>query len=188
MMNEMNVKMAGVRDWKDPGECSDVGLFSRTIAQQGGYAMKRMLIAAMVVLLVLVGLAYAQERIASVEAKALLNKAVAYYKTNGQEKAFAAFNDRKGQFVDQELYIFALDMNGKVLAHGIKPALIGKDMTEIRDADEKNFIKEIVEVVKTQGEGVVRYKWENPKSLAVEQKSSYVERVNGVILGCGYYK
>ena len=149
--------------------------------------MKRMLIAAMVVLLGLVGLAYAQGRIASVEAKALLNRAVAFYKANGQGKAFAAFNDRKGQFVEQELYIFALDMDGKILAHGIKPDLIGKDMNEIRDVYEKKFLVEMVDKAKTKGTGIVHYRWENPRTLAVEDKSSYIERVNGVILGCGYY-
>lgn len=149
--------------------------------------MKRIAIAGMVVLLVLVGLAYAQERIASVEAKALLNRAVAFYKANGQEKAFAAFNDRKGQFVDQELYIFALDMNGKILAHGIKPDLIGKDMNEIRDVYEKKFLMEMVDKAKTKGTGIVHYRWENPRTLTVEDKSSYIEKVNGVILGCGYY-
>jgi len=150
--------------------------------------MKRTLVAGMVFLFVVVGLVYAQERIASVEAKALLNKAVAFYKANGQEKAFAAFNDRKGQFVDQELYIFVLDMNGKILAHGVKPGLIGKDMNEIRDVYEKNFIKEMVDKAKTKGAGVVHYNWENPRTLSVVHESSYIETVNGVVLGCGYYE
>ena len=117
----------------------------------------------------------------------MLNRAVAFYKANGQEKAFAAFNDREGSFVDQELYILVVDMNGRILAHGTKPEWIGKDMTGIRDAHEKNFIREIVAMAKTKGTGTVHYRWENPRTLAVEQKSSYVENVNGVILGCGYH-
>jgi signal transduction histidine kinase len=150
--------------------------------------MKRILVAGMVLLFVVVGLVDAQERIASVEAKALLNKAVAFYKANGQEKAFAAFNDRKGPFVDQELYIFVLDMNGKILAHGVKPELIGKDMNEIRDVYEKNFLKEMVVKAKTKGAGVVHHNWENPRTLSVVHESSYVETVKGVVLGCGYYE
>lgn len=149
--------------------------------------MKRTAAAGIAGLFVLVGLAHAQERIALAEAKVLLKKAIAFYKTNGQEKALAAFNDRPGQFVDQELYIFALDINGRILAHGTKPEWIGKNMTGIRDAHEKNFIREIVTVAKTTGTGNVQYRWENPRTLAVEQKSSYVENVNGVILGCGYH-
>jgi cytochrome c len=149
--------------------------------------MKRLL-AGIVILFMVVGLAYAQDRGSSAEAKALLDKAVAFYKANGQEKAFAAFNDSKGQFVSKDLYIFALDVNGKILSHGANAGLIGKDMIGTKDADGKLFMKEMVETAKTKGKGTVDYKWENPKTKIVEQKSSYVEKVDGVVLGCGYYK
>ena len=149
--------------------------------------MKRLL-AGIVILFMVVGLAYAQDRGTSTEAKALLDKAVAFYKANGQTKAFAAFNDAKGQFVSKDLYIFALDMNGKILSHGANASLIGKDMMGAKDADGKLFMKEMVEVGKTKVKGAIDYKWENPKTKKVEQKSSYVEKVDSVILGCGYYK
>ena len=149
--------------------------------------MKRLL-AGIVILFMVVGLAYAQDRGTSPEAKALLDKAVVFYKANGQDKAFAAFNDSKGQFVSKDLYIFALDMNGKILSHGANAGLIGKDMMGTKDADGKLFMKEMVETAKTKGKGTVDYKWENPKTKIVEQKSSYVEKVDGVVLGCGYYK
>ena len=149
--------------------------------------MKRLL-AGIVILFMVVGLAYAQDRGTSPEAKALLDKAVVFYKANGQDKAFAAFNDSKGQFVSKDLYIFALDMNGKILSHGANAGLIGKDMMGTKDADGKLFMKEMVETTKTKGKGTVDYKWENPKTKVVEQKSSYVEKVDSVVLGCGYYK
>ncbi len=149
--------------------------------------MKKVL-AGLIILLLVCSFAYAQERGNASEAMALLNKAVAYYKANGQAKAFAAFNDPKGQFVNKDLYIFALDMNGKILAHGANAALIGKDMMGAKDADGKLFMKEMVDAGK-KGKGSVDYKWENPKTKKVEQKSSYVEKVdNNVILGCGFYK
>ena len=149
--------------------------------------MKRLL-AGIVILFMVVGLAYAQDRGTAAEAKALLDKAVVFYKANGQDKAFAAFNDSKGQFVSKDLYIFALDMNGKILSHGANAGLIGKDMMGAKDADGKLFMKDMVETGKTKGKGTIDYKWENPKTKKVEQKSSYVEKVDGVVLGCGYYK
>jgi signal transduction histidine kinase len=149
--------------------------------------MKRLL-AGIVILFMVVGLAYAQDRGTAAEAKALLDKAVVFYKANGQDKAFAAFNDSKGQFASKDLYIFALDMNGKILSHGANAGLIGKDMMGTKDADGKLFMKEMVETTKTKGKGTVDYKWENPKTKVVEQKSSYVEKVDSVVLGCGYYK
>jgi len=149
--------------------------------------MKRIVMAAVVILFVVVGLAYAQNRSPAEEAKSMLDKAVAFYKANGPEKAFATFNDPKGPFVKGDLYIFAVDLNGKILAHGVKAGLIGKSSKEIRDADEKNFIEEMVAVAKSKGAGTVNYKWENPGSLVVEKKSSYIEKVDGVVLGCGYF-
>ena len=144
--------------------------------------------ACIIVLMLVAGSAWAQDRGSAVEAKALLDKAVAYYKANGQSKAFAAFNDPKGAFASKDLYIFALDMDGKILAHGANAALIGRDMMGAKDADGKLFMKEMVGVAKEKGKGSIDYKWENPKTKAVEQKSSFVEKVDGVVLGCGYYK
>jgi signal transduction histidine kinase len=61
-------------------------------------------------------------------------------------------------------------------------------MMGAKDADGKLFMKEMVDVGKMKGKGSIDYKWENPKTKKVEQKSSYVEKVDDVILGCGYYK
>ena len=149
--------------------------------------MRKIVMACAVILCMAVGLAYAQDRATATEAKAMLDKAVAFYKANGPEKAFAAFNDPKGAFVDKDLYIFVLDTNGTVIAHGIKPGLIGKGTKQIKDANERNFLVDIVTVAESQGAGTVEYWWENPRSGAVEEKHTYVEKVNGVILGCGYY-
>lgn len=150
--------------------------------------MKRIIAATFILLLLVAGVAYGQDRGTAAEAKALLGDAVAFYKANGQDKAFAAFNDPKGKFVKKDLYIFALDMNGKIIAHGANAALIGKDMMGAKDADGKLFMKEMIEVGKSKGQGAVDYKWESPKTKKVEQKSSYLEKVNNVVLGCGYYK
>jgi cytochrome c len=151
--------------------------------------MKKVFAALLIVTLV-VSFAYAQAtRGTAAEAKALLDKAVAFYKANGEAKAFAAFNDPKGQFVSKDLYIFALDMTGKVIAHGVNPGLIGKDLSKTPDADGKFFMNEMVKVAKTKGHGSVDYKWENKVTKKVEPKSSYVQKVaDNVVLGCGYYK
>ena len=55
-----------------------------------------------------------------------MKKGIEFYKANGKDKALAAFNDPKGQFVKDDLYIFVLDLNGKMLAH-TKADLVGKD-------------------------------------------------------------
>jgi cytochrome c len=156
---------------------------------EGGITMKRTIIACIIIVFVVVGFVYAQDCGTAEEAKAMLDKAIAFYKANGPEKAFATFNDPKGAFVYKDLYVFVVDLNGKVLAHGANAGLIGKGMNEISDADGKNFIAEMVVVAQSKGAGTVDYWWENPLQYqVVEAKSSYIERVDGAVLGCGYYK
>jgi hypothetical protein len=150
--------------------------------------MKKIVVAITVILFVAVSLAYAEDRGTPAEAKAMLDKAVAFYKKNGPEIAVVALNNPKGLFVYKDLYVFAVDMKGKIIAHSIKPGLIGKGPREIRDADEVDFLDMMVAVAKTKGKGTVNYRWENPETLVVEKKTSYIEKVDGVILGCGYFE
>ncbi|RZI44625.1 histidine kinase [Herbaspirillum sp. HC18] len=122
------------------------------------------------------------------EATALAKKAIAFIKANGKEKAYAEFTNPNGQFKDRDLYIFVVDFNGKTLAHGANPKLVDKNMIELKDADGKLFVKEFIDVAKAKGKGWVDYKWPNPVTKAIEAKSSYVEKVDDVLIACGIYK
>lgn len=134
--------------------------------------------------------AVAAERGTADEANALVKKAVAYLKANGKEKAFTAFNDPKGQFVDRDLYIFVYDMQGNNMAigNGNAAKMVGKSLIDMRDADGKYIIKSFIETVNAKGKGWVDYKWPNPVTKGIEAKSSYVEKVDDVIVGSGVYK
>jgi signal transduction histidine kinase len=122
------------------------------------------------------------------DAKAMVEKAATYLKSNGKEKAFAEFTNQKGLFIKGELYIFAIDSTGMVFAHGGNPKLVGKDMSALRDSDGKFFIKDMIEGAKTKGSGWSDYKWANPTTNKIEDKSTYFMKYNDVILGCGIYK
>ena len=122
------------------------------------------------------------------EAMTLVDKAIAYYKANGREKAFTEFNNPKGPFVKGELYIFIWDLTGKVLAHGANEKLIGKDVSQLKDVDGKLFVQEGVELAKAKGSGWVDYKWTNPTTKKVEAKSTFVKKVEDIIFCCGIYK
>lgn len=122
------------------------------------------------------------------EAQAMVKKAIEFYKSNGAEKAFTEINNKKGQFTKDDLYIFVYDMKGKCVAHGFNPKQIGKNLAEAKDPDGKLFVKERIEIAKTKGSGWQDYKFSNPTTFKVENKTAYIEKIDNYIFGCGVYK
>ena len=131
--------------------------------------------------------ALAQQSGTKDEAVALVKKAVAHFKSVGKDKAFADFNAKDGGFVDRDLYIVVYDLQGNCLAHGANAKQIGKNLLELRDPDGKYFVKERVELSKTKDSFWQDYKFANPVSKQIEPKSMYLEKVDGLLIGCGAY-
>jgi len=122
------------------------------------------------------------------EAKAMVEKAEAYFQANGKEKTLQELNNPKGEFVKGEIYVFAYDAAGTVIAHPVNAKLVGTNTLEVPDVDGKLWRKEAMEKVKKDGTAVVDYKFKNPVSGKVEQKTTYFKKVGDIILGCGTYK
>ena len=149
--------------------------------------MRKIIVIAAILCLFIATAVLAQQRGTPDEAKMLVGKAIAYIKTNGQEKAFAEFNNPKGKFVDRDLYITVYDLKGNCLARGANPELLGKNLMDSKDPDGKNFIKERMELAKAQPSGWQDYKFMNPITKKVEYKKFYFERYNDLVVGCGAY-
>jgi cytochrome c len=124
------------------------------------------------------------------EAVAMVQKVIAAIKANGRDKTFAEINDVNGtKFRDRDLYVTINDMTGKNLAHGANPKMQGKDLIDLKDADGKFFVRERLERAKTgAGKGWQDYKFVNPLSKQIENKSMYFERYEDIIINCGIYK
>lgn len=132
--------------------------------------------------------AFAGEFGTSDEAVAIVKKAVAFMKSNGKDKTLAEVGNKSGAFIDRDLYLSVYDLKGVVLAHGVNPKLVGKDVSSLKDADDKEFMKDILNKAKANGKGVSDYKWPNPVTQKIQAKSAYFEKVDDIILSCGYYK
>jgi cytochrome c len=122
------------------------------------------------------------------EAKALSERAAAYIVQVGEAKAFADFTRPDGGFVHGELYVFCYDREGISKAHGANPLFVGKNLLHIKDPDGKELEFSIVKTGFEQGRGWVDFKWPNPTTKTIQQKSAYVIRTNDVVCGVGYYK
>jgi signal transduction histidine kinase len=122
------------------------------------------------------------------EAEAMVKKAISYYKANGKDKAFTEISDRKGQFVKDDLYVFVYDLNGKCVAHGFNQKMVGKDFIEVKDSDGRFYVKDRIELAKSKGKGWQDYKFTNPLTKKIENKTAYIEKADDYIFGCGAYK
>jgi len=148
----------------------------------------RKALAALVLVIFGFGSALASDYGTPAEAEKMVKKAVAFLKANGKDKAFAEFNNPKGQFTDRDLYIFVYDLSGKCVAHGFNQKMIGKDLVEMKDPDGKFFVKERIEIAKSKGSGWQDYKFTNPVTKKLELKTAFVEKYEDLIVGCGAYK
>lgn len=149
--------------------------------------MKKVILSLMVIVTLIAGLAIAASRATPDQAKANMEKAVAYFTANGKDKSLATFSDPKSEFVKDDLYIVVLSQSGDVLAHGRNKAIIGKNMMGVPDVDGKLFTKLMVESAngKTQS---VEYKFTNPETKKTEPKISFYQKAGDVVVLCGAYK
>jgi cytochrome c len=122
------------------------------------------------------------------EAVAMVNKAVAFYKKEGAEKAFAEFDKKPGAFTDRDLYVLVYSTSGKVLAHGSNIKLVGKDMSEATDVDGKPYVKERMALAAKQKTFWQDYKFTNPVTKKIEPKQAYCDVEGTAIICSGVYK
>ncbi|MEH6471416.1 MAG: cache domain-containing protein [Halopseudomonas sp.] len=129
----------------------------------------------------------ATERGTSRQAKRMLENAIYVVQEKGAEEAFAKFNDLHGGFVQNDLYIFAIDMKGVYKASGANPKLVGQSLAEVSDAAGKPIGKEILKLADRMGYGIIEYDWLNRQTNDIEHKFSRVQKVGDYVLGVGFY-
>jgi len=85
-------------------------------------------------------------------------------------------------------YFFVYDMQGTNLVHPRQPALVGKNLWDMKDPFGDSPIQKLLQATRDGG-GVVRYYWQKPSSQQVAFKLGYVEPVQnwGWMLGTGLY-
>lgn len=135
---------------------------------------------------------FAEDRGTKDEAIALSNAAFEHIKKVGEAKAFADFTSDKAKWTNKDLYVFVFDNKGTFLAHGANDKLVGRDMSNMKDANGKGkgIFPAMVDMVKTKNIGWVDYEWAHPQTKRVEGKSSYVRKTPGGegLIGVGIYR
>lgn len=123
------------------------------------------------------------------DAIAMAERGAALVKEKGKEEMIRKINARDPQFVQGSLYVDMRDVKtGIVLAHPFNPSIVGKDLTDVPDANGKKYRREIIELAAAKGKGWVDYQYKNPTSGKIEPKTTYILLVDGVVLEAGLYK
>ena len=123
------------------------------------------------------------------DAIAMAERGAAFMKAHGKEEMMKKITAKDPDFVQGSLYVDMRDIKtGIVLAHPINPSIVGKDLTDVPDANGKKYRREIIELAQKQGKGWVDYQYKNPSSGKIEPKTTYILRVNDVVLEAGIYK
>jgi cytochrome c len=123
------------------------------------------------------------------EAVAMVKRVQEKFKKDGPEATFRAVTDKSTkEFHDRDLYPFIYDLKGLNVAHGARPVLVGRNLISIKDQDGKYLIKEMIGIANGPGSAWIDYKWPNPITNKIEDKSSYIERMGDYFVGVGIYR
>jgi len=91
---------------------------------------------------------------------------------------------------DNGNYLWINDLDAVMVAHAVKPALNGKDLSKLADANGKFLFTEFANLVKKTPEGgIVDYLWEKPGHDVAVEKISFVKGFTPWkwVIGTGIY-
>jgi cytochrome c len=150
--------------------------------------MKQLLTATLLALSVAAAHAGAAEP-SEKDAIALVEKGAAFIKAEGKAEMIKRINSKDPGFMQGALYLHMRDpKTGIMLAHPINPKLIGMDLTDVPDTNGKVYRREIMALATSKGKGWVDYTYKNPATNKIEAKTTYIMRVDDVVLEAGIYK
>ncbi|MEO7493887.1 MAG: cache domain-containing protein [Massilia sp.] len=151
--------------------------------------MKTLLTATTLCLAFAAGSVHASAEPNEKDAIAMAERGEKLMKAKGKAEMMKRITEKDPDFVQGSLYVDMRDIKtGIVLAHPINQSIVGKDLTDVPDANGKKYRREIIELAASKGKGWVDYQYKNPVSGKIEPKTTYILRVDDVVLEAGIYK
>src|SRR5882762_4963251 len=124
------------------------------------------------------------------EAAAMVRRVQEKFKKDGPDATFRAINNRAPGFADRDLYPFVTEVaTGLCVANGVTPAVTGKILIDLKDQDGRFIIQEFIKIATTTpGHGWIDYRWLNPVTKTIEDKTALIERMDKYYVGVGVYR
>lgn len=130
------------------------------------------------------GVVATEQRTTGQEAEALVRKAASQVAMD-RERALREISDPAGPYTMRDMYVVVYSMDGTSLAHGANRRLVGKNMLDFRDQDGKEFLRERIDMSRSQSRFWHTFKGVDPATRRFETKQVYCETVGRDLLVCG---
>ena len=153
--------------------------------------MKKLAITTLVAVVLLASICFAKGNKATQhECMSKCERAVEMVKTKGLQATIDEVNDPAGSFLWKDTYVFAINyVKGTVVAHPLKPKLIGKSLSGAKDINGVMFFVNFMAIAE-DGSGWVKYMWPKPNEKTPSEKRTYVLAVPNTDIAflAGVYK
>ncbi len=111
------------------------------------------------------------------------------------KNAFTDFGVHGSRWFNDKYYLFIYDINGTCVFHPVTPALVGRNLIDMKDYNGRPLIRDITDVCKKperRAGGWVFYLWEERTEFTPNWKVSYIRKAvapdgNVYAVGCGLY-
>lgn len=103
----------------------------------------------------------------------MVERAVEQYQKEGLDALIASINAQEPRYRALDLYVFLNSQKGVTVAHSAEPTLVGTDFWWVEDSSGLLLIQEIVRIAAKGEPAWVDYKWPDPNTKKIRQKSSY---------------
>jgi len=138
--------------------------------------------------LLIAAAAHAADRGTPAEAKDMLGKAVAHYKSAGKQAALSDFSAGKAPFRDRDLYVVCISADHKIAANGAFPAYVGRSADALVDSKGNPVGKALWDAAGKSLDGSIEYPMLNPATGKLEDKTMFYSKVApDLVCGVGAY-
>jgi cytochrome c len=135
--------------------------------------------------------ARAEDRGTADEAKAMVAKAIELYREKGSNSFSIINKGAASGFRDRDLYVYVfsggIQPKARIVANPVDRKLIGVNVDQLKDADGNQYGLDMLGRARPTGVWI-DYKWLDPRTKKVEQRSNWVVAYGGYIFVCGITK
>ena len=120
----------------------------------------------------------------------MVNRAISLWEKEGLA-ALDVLGSKSSEFIFSNSYIFVKDNQGNELFNVAFPELEGTNIINLQDTQGKYFVREILNILKTEDDCWIEYMWLKPGETEPSKKLAYEKKMViddlTLIVGAGYY-